>query len=250
MQRYFLEDTQFDDNYVIIAGDDAKHIQKVMRMNEGDNVICCNQSGDCFLSAIEEMTLTEVRASIQQIEERSSEMPVHVTIACGLTKADKLEWVIQKGTEMGAFSYIPFEADRSVVKLDPKKAVKKQDRWNKIAKEAAEQSHRQRIPFVYKPESFKQLTSRIEAFDHVLVAYEEEARNDEKSRLVDTLAKVEEKDTILLIVGPEGGFSDREIEGFIQAGAHPCALGPRILRAETAPLYALSAISYHIELLR
>ncbi|MBM7097117.1 16S rRNA (uracil(1498)-N(3))-methyltransferase [Bacillus sp. H-16] len=250
MQRYFLDDTQFEDKYVIIAGDDSKHIQKVMRMNEGDQIICCNKAGDCYLSRIEEIEPEKVRASLQKEEERMCEIPVHVTIACGLTKSDKLEWVIQKGTEMGAYACIPFEAERSVVKLDGKKAAKKHERWNKISKEAAEQSHRKRVPEVHELAAFKRLLSEIDKYDHVLVAYEEEARNDEKSRLVNTLSKADEGDTILLIFGPEGGFSDREIDELVRAGAGTCALGPRILRAETAPLYALSAISYHIEFLR
>ncbi|WP_096434595.1 16S rRNA (uracil(1498)-N(3))-methyltransferase [Alteribacter populi] len=249
MQRYFLEETLFQDKYVIITGDDAKHIQKVMRMESGDNVICCNQSGECYTAELTEISTERVEATLMEKEEAAKEMPVHVTIAAGLPKADKLEWVIQKGTELGANGFIPFEAERSIVKWDQKKAKKKVDRWSKIAKEAAEQAHRQQIPSIEGVASLKDLLLQFVNYNHVLVAYEEEARNDEKSRLVNTLKATKDGENILLIVGPEGGFSDREIEDFSNQGAVSCALGPRILRAETAPLYALSAISYHFELL-
>ncbi|TMW73866.1 16S rRNA (uracil(1498)-N(3))-methyltransferase [Alteribacter natronophilus] len=250
MQRYFLDDAQFQHDGVIMTGDEAKHTAKVMRMSEGDEVVCCNRSGTCFRVRLTSVSAERTEGTVLEREARSAELPVHVTIACGLPKADKLELVIQKGTELGAAEFIPFEAERSVVKLNAGKVQKKLERWTKIAQEAAEQSHRSRVPSVREVMTFKQLVSLVSEYDSVVAAYEEEARNDEKSRLSQVLNETDPGSRILVIAGPEGGFSDREIEDLTRAKAVSCALGPRILRAETAPLYALSAISYHFELSR
>ncbi|MBU9722512.1 MULTISPECIES: 16S rRNA (uracil(1498)-N(3))-methyltransferase [Bacillaceae] len=249
MQRYFLSKDHFSGENIYITGEDAKHIRRVMRMEVGYKIVCCDDAGNCFLSEIVDFPQENVKAKILHSEEKQVELPIHVTVAHGLPKADKFELVIQKGTELGATSFVPFEAERSVVKWDRKKAVKKVERWNKIAKEGAEQSHRHVVPEVNDVSSFNQLLDRFDAFDFVLVAYEEAAKSDEKSRFYSILSKMKAGEKLLLIVGPEGGFSDREIEKMDERGATICGFGPRILRSETAPLYGLAAISYHFELL-
>lgn len=250
MQRYFLDNKHFHDGYVNITGDDAKHIVRVMRMKVGNEIICCNTKGFCYLTEITNITNDTVTAKVISQEMKKVELPIHVTIAHGLPKGDKFELVIQKGTELGAASFIPFEAERSVVKLDEKKTEKKVERWNKIAKEAAEQSYRQVLPAVSSVLSLKQLLNEMAEYDQVLVAYEEAAKNDEKSYFHSALKTMKDGEKLLCIFGPEGGFSHREIELFKEKGATICGLGPRILRTETAPLYALGAISYHFELMR
>lgn len=249
MQRYFLENNQFDAKYVMIVDDDAKHMSRVMRMVSDDKIICCNEDGACYICALTEVTPDLVKARILHSLDRNVELPVNVSIAHGLPKNDKLELVIQKGTELGAYSFIPFQAERSIVKLEPKKQEKKQQRWRKIAKEAAEQSHRSFVPEIKSIHSLNELTKSFHRYSAVIIAYEEDAKDDEKSRFHHILKQTVAGDTLLLVVGPEGGFSDREIELMKAAGAISCALGPRILRSETAPLYGLAAISYHFELL-
>lgn len=249
LQRYFINHSQINDGYVTLTDDAAKHIRRVMRMTTGDKVICCTDGGQCYLSELTSLTEDSVQGRIISQENKQVELPIHVTIAQGLPKGDKLELVIQKGTELGAFSFLPFEAERSVVKWDSKKAGKKVERWNKIAMEAAEQSHRQILPKVRDVQKFTELLKQFEGYNYVLVAYEEAAKNDEKSHFFSILEKVKHGDSLLFVFGPEGGFSDREIEEMTQVGAIPCGLGPRILRSETAPLYGLSAISYHLELM-
>ncbi|UTR09346.1 16S rRNA (uracil(1498)-N(3))-methyltransferase [Evansella sp. LMS18] len=248
MQRYFIDESGFLEDHVEITGEDSKHIQRVMRMEPGDSIICCSASRGCFICEITSFEGEMASARIIAEEKKDTELPVSVTIAHGLPKGDKLELVIQKGTELGAFSFIPFSAERSVVKWDKKKGEKKLTRWNKIAKEAAEQSHRQKIPLVEDVKSLKELTDLFKNYTCVLAAYEEAAKSDEKSSFHSELKKLGPGDSLLFIAGPEGGFSDREIEIMKQHGAVPCGLGPRILRSETAPLYGLSAISYHFEL--
>jgi 16S rRNA (uracil1498-N3)-methyltransferase len=250
MQRYFLSKEQFKDAYVMIDGEEAKHIIRVMRMGVGDLIVCCDNEGDCYLCNISEMFSDTVIANVVERIKKNVELPIEVTIAHGLPKGDKLELVIQKGTELGAASFMPFQAERSIVKWDDKKEKKKIERWNKISKEASEQSHRQYVPRVEMVQTFKQLIQRFHLYSYVIVAYEEEAKNDEKSRFHLTLSQMKLGDSLLLVVGPEGGFSDREVKVMCEAGATSCALGPRILRSETAPLYGLAAISYHFELLR
>ena len=245
MQRYFIETTIEEAR---ITGEDARHIARVMRMKEGEEIVVVAQN----TAYVCEITTFDGDDVLVQATERtipSPELPINVTVACGLPKGDKLELITQKATELGMFALLPFEAERSIVKWDAKKGAKKQERLQKIAKEAAEQSHRTHIPAIYEPVSFKQLVQLLENYDAVFIADEEDAKAEKRTRFAEKLKNVYDKKSksILIIFGPEGGISRKEADTFIQAGAQTMSLGPRILRAETAPLYALSAISYEFE---
>ncbi|MBY6035432.1 16S rRNA (uracil(1498)-N(3))-methyltransferase [Fictibacillus nanhaiensis] len=248
MQRYFVPSVSWENDRVYLKDEDAKHISKVMRMQAGDNIICCDNKGRTSLCEIIDLGGNMIEARIIEEMETTSEMPVQITIAQGLPKADKLEYIVQKGTELGAKAFFPFAAERSVVKWDDKKAGKKKERLQKIAKEAAEQSHRSMIPEILNPGSFLDLLNYAQQFKIKIVAYEEAAKQAEYSRFSSTLNKIEHGDSILCVIGPEGGISEKEAEQLMHHGFELCGLGPRILRAETAPLYILSAISYHFEL--
>lgn len=248
MQRYFVNKSANNHRF-IIEGEDCHHILKVMRMQLGDPIICVNLQGKAAVCEIAEITDEYVAADVVEWKDETSELPIHVTIASGLPKGDKLEWVIQKGTELGAYEFVPFSAARSIVKWDEKKAAKKVERWQKIAKEAAEQSHRAICPEVISPMDFNKLLLKSKEYDYKLAAYEEESRNGEISIFASTLKKMKKGESLLLLFGPEGGLSDGEITLLKEAGFDLCGLGPRILRTETAPLYTLAAISYHFELL-
>lgn len=249
MQRYFVNQPA-KDNQFFLEGEDRHHILKVMRMQISDQIICVEPDGKTAICEIAEITDEQVVADVVQWKKDNSELPIFVTVASGLPKGDKLEWIIQKGTELGAYKFIPFAAARSIVKWDDKKAGKKVDRWQKIAKEAAEQSHRARMPEVAAPISFKALLESSKAFDYKLAAYEEESRNGETSLFSSTLQQMKKGESLLLVFGPEGGLSDEEAQLLSENDFALCGLGPRILRTETAPLYSLAAISYHFELLR
>ncbi|MDM5249330.1 16S rRNA (uracil(1498)-N(3))-methyltransferase [Lysinibacillus sp. G4S2] len=245
MQRYFIETTIEEAR---ISGEDARHIERVMRMKEGDKIVVVAQNTAyiCTITAFEEDEVL-VQSTGQTIP--SPELPVHVTVACGLPKGDKLELITQKATELGMFALLPFEAERSIVKWDQKKGAKKQERLQKIAKEAAEQAHRTHIPEIHEPISFKQLVKQTANFDVVFIADEEDAKAEKRTRFAEKLKNAYDKKSksILIIFGPEGGIARKEADALLQAGAQTMSLGPRILRAETAPLYALSAISYEFE---
>ena len=248
MQRYFLKNNQFNKDLALITGDDAHHMSRVMRMTIGDQVIVCNEDKTCYYATIKQIKDQEIEVTLDSMIEAQTELPIEVTIAQGLPKGDKFEWVIQKATECGASEFIPLEMERSVVKLDAKKAGKKIERWNKIAKEAAEQSHRQMVPNVTSVQTLKQLLANASQYDICLFAYEETAKQGELAQLKKTLSTIENYKKLLVIVGPEGGISEKEETILLESGFKPCALGPRILRTETAPIYILSAISYALEL--
>ncbi|MGR3765087.1 16S rRNA (uracil(1498)-N(3))-methyltransferase [Rossellomorea sp. NS-SX7] len=250
MQRYFINDRYTEDVPVVITGEDYHHIVRVMRMKEDDRIFVVFPDHSSAVARIETISSDYLEVRVVEWETETKELPVKVAIASGLPKGDKLELIFQKGTELGADQFIPFNADRSIVKWDEKKAKKKLDRWEKIVKEAAEQSHRNIVPAVSPPVSFKQLLTLSKQFDYTLVAYEEEARSGEKGNLSKALSSAEDGQSILVVFGPEGGLTEKEIDLCRNEGFLVCGLGPRILRTETAPLYVLSAISYQLELMR
>ena len=247
MQRYFVEQRANDASEFIISGENARHISKVMRMATGDEIIVVHENVAyvCEIQSIDQEIV--VRQTGKTIP--SPEMPLKVDIACGLPKGDKLELIAQKATELGMHALIPFAAERSIVKWDDKKAKKNQERLQKIAQEAAEQSHRTRIPEVVQPMSFKQLVQTFPKYDAVFIADEEDAKLVERTSFKQKLQALNgsHEQHILCIFGPEGGISRQESATMLQAGAQTMSLGPRILRAETAPFYALAAISYEFE---
>lgn len=246
MQRYFLE-TSFDDTgNAIITGEDSKHIVKVMRMTDGDTLIAVSE-GEAYVARIMQTHPDGVAIQRQEGSLPLNEMPVKVTIACGLPKGDKLDLIVQKGTELGMYAVIPFEAERSIVKWDAKKGDKKVERLRKIAKEAAEQCHRTVIPTISETHSLKQLLQVASQYDVCFYADEEDAKSEMPNKIADRLKNVYDIQSVLVVFGPEGGLSRNEAESLSTAGFLSVSLGPRILRTETAPLYVLSAMSYEFE---
>lgn len=251
MQRYFIDEVKENllEN-VQITGDDVHHISRVLRMQPGNRVICCTKDGFEATCEITEITNALVNCFILEWKMVNHELPVKVTIASGLPKGDKLEWIIQKGTELGASSFIPFNAARSIVKIEQKKISKKLERWSKIAKEASEQSYRNIIPTVTEPCRLDELVNQANSYDVKIVAYEESAKQGEKKNLAKALGELNEGGSLFAVFGPEGGLTEQEVAKLEESGFLICSFGPRILRTETAPLYLLSAVSYYFELSR
>ncbi|WP_139490447.1 16S rRNA (uracil(1498)-N(3))-methyltransferase [Brevibacillus dissolubilis] len=243
MQRYFVDPEQFHEREVEITGDDVHHIVKVMRSETGEEIIVCDGTGRVARVRLSELSKELVRGEIVELLDEQRELPIRVTIGQGLPKADKMEWILQKGTELGAYAFFPFSSERTIVKLDEKKEGKKLERWRKIAKEAAEQAHRAIVPQLLSPVSYKQLLKEFEKYTAVAIAYEKEGGG----KLSDVLPTLSAGDSLLVLIGPEGGFSEEEVRLAEQAGAKSVSLGPRILRTETASQYVLSAVSYHFE---
>ncbi|OWA36659.1 16S rRNA (uracil(1498)-N(3))-methyltransferase [Saccharibacillus sp. O16] len=245
MQRYFVEKEQFENNIVRILGEDARHIGKVMRGRVGDEIIVCDGAGRVVLARLESVEAGEVAAMVIEEMTETSEARFRVEIAQSLPKGDKLETVIQKCTEIGAAAFVPFLSERTVVQYDAKKEEKRLQRWGKIAKEAAEQSHRSRVPEVRQPLPYKQLLKTFANYDLVLFCYEKE----DGLQLRDVVrpfaeSRLEGSASMLVVVGPEGGFAEREADEAAASGAKIAGLGRRILRAETAGMAALACILY------
>ena len=247
MQRYFVPTANWQAHEVVITGDDIHHITRVMRYKIGDRIICNHPDGQAAVCTITEIEAEAIQSRVVEWLEESTELPVHVTIAQGLPKGDKLDLILQKGTELGAHAFIPFQAERSVVVWDNKKIDKKMLRFGKIVKEASEQSHRNRIPEIKQPMNLSSLIEESQHFDVKLFAYEEEAKTADHESFGTVIQKVNEKQHVLVCIGPEGGFSAQEAEKLREAGFYSVRLGPRILRTETAAMYVLASISYHFE---
>lgn len=250
MQRYFVANDQIKENQIKIKGDDFHHITRVMRMEVDDEIIVVNEESQVAVAIISEITNEEVLVNAVEWKSDDKELPCKVTIVSGLPKGDKLEYIVQKGTELGASEFIPFIAARSVVKWDNKKQTKKIERLQKIVKEAAEQSHRSHLPKVQNMLNLTELIKYSSHYDYKLIAYEESAKQGEVAQLANVLKEAKAGQSILFVFGPEGGLTIEEVEKLEETGFKRCGLGPRILRTETAPLYALAAVSYHTELLR
>lgn len=250
MQRYFLAEEYEPKEQFVLSGENYHHIVRVMRMEPEQRVYLAFSDQLAIVAEITEITDDEVHLKEIEKEESEKELPSSITIASGYPKGDKLDWIVQKGTELGAFGFIGFPAKTSVVKWDAKKRTKREQRLNKIAQEAAEQAHRQHAPQVELLDTISSFYDKLKDYDLVLIAYEESAKQGETAALAQHLQKSFPGSRILAIFGPEGGLAPEEITKLTKAGGVLCGLGPRILRTETAPLYLLSAASYQWELMR
>ena len=247
MQQYFIKGNP-QSPLVVTDRDTAKHMFSVMRLKASDQVTLVFDDGVKRLARV----LDPGQQSLEILEELAdnTELPVQVTIASGFPKGDKLEFITQKTTELGTSAIWGFPADWSVAKWDGKKLAKKSEKLEKIAQGAAEQSKRNLIPEVRLFDKKSDFLAQLPQFDTIVVAYEESAKEGETAALVRVLSGLTVRAKVLFIFGPEGGLSPEEIAAFGQAGAVSAGLGPRILRAETAPLYALTAVSVLTELMK
>ncbi len=244
MQQFFAEPSWIRENKIFMQGSDVNHIRNVLRMKPGEDVRVNDGRGKtylCCISSYEEQTAV---LDILKELDSDTELPSRIILFQGLPKGDKMEWIVQKAVELGAYSIVPFAAKRSVVKLDEKKAVKKQARWQLIAKGAAEQSGRGIIPEVSTVRTFAEALGMAGELDVVLIPYELEEGMKETARV---LENIECGQSVGIFIGPEGGFEEEEVERAKEAGAYAITLGKRILRTETAGLTTLSVLMYHLE---
>lgn len=232
MSRFFV--SPFVGETVTVTGEDAHHIHRVLRMRKGEEVTVCDGVGNDYLCCIEDVSDAAVILKVLNKQPTTCEPTTAVTLYQGLPKGDKMEWIIQKCVEIGITRIVPVAMSRSVVKLNASEGEKKKQRWQKIAVGAAQQSGRGCIPEVTAPISFSQALEQLKN-ENTVTFYEGGGQ---------PLSSLVGKDTsqVSIIVGPEGGISEEEIEKLQQNGAHIATLGKRILRCETAPLVALSVI--------
>lgn len=239
MQQYFVKEVLELNQKFSLDAQQSFHIAKVMRMEKGDQIVVVDGSKTAYLAELDE-TGTSCRACVCERLERNSEMKCQVTIVMALIKKDKWDFFLMKATELGAARIVPFKAKRSVVKSDDEKLDKKKQRWMRIVMEAAEQSKRQCVPEITDPMTLKQLKGVLS--DVNLIAYEKES---ESGKLLRDVLKANQSVTI--VIGPEGGFEAQEVDELCAMGFECVSLGKRILRAETAACYALSAVDALVE---
>ena len=236
MTRFFVDPDVFDRDTMVLSGENAQHA-KVLRLKEGEIVLVCDGQGQECVCRVSQ-TAPEIVLSVEDRRSSVSEPVVDVSVDVAFPKADKLEHVIQKATELGAREIIAFPSSRCVSRPDEKSLKKKLERWQKIALSAAQQSGRGRIPQVLVLNSFSAALSRAAQSDRALLFYENEDAYTLKMALEGSYR------TVSLMVGPEGGLEETEVSQAQEAGLKICSLGKRILRCETAPLCALSAVMY------
>lgn len=238
MTKFFVEPIQLDSESPVLVGENAKHA-KVLRLKAGEEVLLCDGEGRECLCTVTVVSDNQIDLMVNQRRNSETEARVRVSVYMAFPKADKLEHVIQKATELGAYEIVAFPSSRCISKPDDKSLGKKLERWQKIAASAAEQSGRGRIPQVLTLPSYKAALERAAQADKPLMFYE-----NERATTLRMALETGPYETVSLLTGPEGGLTEAEVAQALDAGLSVCTLGKRILRCETAPLCALSAVMY------
>ena len=238
MVRFFVEPADMLPDFLVLTGENAQHA-KVLRLKNGEEVLVCDGQGNECRCVISDVAPGQISLVVKDRQVSETEAAVQVSVYMAFSKGDKLEHVIQKATELGAYEIVAFPSARCVSKPDDKSLKKKLERWQKIAASAAEQSGRGRIPQVITLPTYKAALERAALADKALLFYENEHAVTLKMALEQGPYR-----TVSLLTGPEGGLEVSEVEQARAAGMEVCTLGRRILRCETAPLCALSAVMY------
>lgn len=251
MYHFFVEPSQISDKDVIIAGEDVNHIKNVLRLRIGDEISVSNGvDGRDYRCGITSVTDAEVRCELRFVREDGVELPSRVYLFQGLPKGDKMELIVQKTVELGVHEIIPVAMQRCVVKLDAKKAAAKTARWQAVAAAAAKQSRRGIVPKVRAVMTYQEALRYAADMDCRLVPYEMEERLDGASGMEGTrriIGGLVPGRSIAVFIGPEGGFSEEEIQSAMACGMQPVTLGRRILRTETAGMTVMAWIMYQLE---
>ncbi|MFP3153010.1 16S rRNA (uracil(1498)-N(3))-methyltransferase [Lachnospiraceae bacterium ZAX-1] len=248
MFQFFVEDHQIGETQIWIAGEDVNHMRHVLRMKPGTQLRISNRQGQDYFCELEYFSGNSREgetafARILYKDRESTELPAKIVLFQGLPKGDKMEWVIQKAVELGAYEIVPVAMRNCVVKLAGAKADAKIKRWQAIAQSAAKQAKRSIIPNVHAVMDFADAVGYAQTMDIRLVPYENETG---MTYTKEVMKNIGDAALIGVFIGPEGGFDKQEIK-LVQETAHLLSLGKRILRTETAGLTMLSILLYHLE---
>lgn len=245
MFQFFVENGQVRSGHAFITGQDVNHIRKVLRLKEGDRIrIVQKEDPDLYICRIAGTGEEEIDCIVEEKLQNDAELPCRIYLFQGLPKSDKMEWILQKAVELGVSTVIPVKTEHTVVKLDAKKAEGKTQRWQAIAEAAAKQSKRSIVPTVQHVMTFREALAALSALDVRLMAYE---HADGMERTREILSSVRPGESVGILIGPEGGFSEEEVQAAKQEGIEAITLGGRILRTETAGLTFLSWLVYLLE---
>ena len=238
MTRFFVTPEEMQPDFLVLTGENARHA-KVLRLKNGEEVLVCDGQGSEGLCTVSDVSEGQISLVVQHRQKSATEAAVRVSVYMAFPKGDKLEHVIQKATELGAYEIVAFPSARCVSRPDEKSLKKKLERWQKIAASAAEQSGRGQVPQVLVLQSYARALERAALADKSILFYE-----NEDGRTLHMSLDEGDWNTVSLLTGPEGGLEPNEVEKAREAGLEVCTLGKRILRCETAPLCALSAVMY------
>lgn len=243
MPRFFISPGNITTNIATITGDDAHHIGKVLRMRVGDEIVLCDGQGTDYTANISEIAKSYVTAGITGSCPNTTEPPIEVWLFQALPKASKMEYIIQKCTELGVSHIVPCIMSHCVVKLeDESSMLKKTERWQSVAYEAAKQSGRGSIPHIHMPMTLDDTIFKLKELDLGCTLYEKETQICLKS----VFASVRSPKTVGFLIGPEGGISGEEAISITSSGIPTVTLGPRILRTETAGEAVIAMAMYEI----
>ena len=239
MPRFYVPNPSIQDGLLKIEGEEVKHIRKVLRLKAGDKIILFNGLSKEYEGTILEETASSVLVKVQNISSPQKDSPLKVTLAQSLLKGEKMDFLIQKATELGVKEIIPFLSSRSVPFLEKSRRPERRRRWERIAIEASKQCGRGVVPRVESLKDYSEMLQIASPDELRLILWEREG-----VKLKEVLEKSEEKEKIFFVVGPEGGFSHEEVDEAEKWGFIPVILGRRVLRAETASLCLLSILQY------
>ncbi len=249
MYRFFVLPEDIEGNIATIKGSDVNHIKNVLRLNEGNNIIIFDGTGKQYELSIEYVR-DEVRGRIINRQEIKDKVPVKIILLQGIPKSSKMDFVIQKCTEVGVNKIIPLITERTILKLNAKKLIEKQKRWQRIAKSSAQQSYGIEVPQIDEPVALFEALEKVDKETLNLIAWESETDNSLKNILRKNYSLTKRTALqISIFVGPEGGFSHQEVEQARLKGVIPVSLGSRILRTETAGLAIAIMILYEMSAL-
>ena len=240
--RFFLSESGFEDQHVRLSAEQAHQVCHVLRLQAGDGIVVLDNAGNEYDVRLTTVTKKEATGQITRKRPASGEPTVQITLFQSLLSREKFEWVLQKGTEVGVARFVPVQTERSIARarqIDARKLT----RWRRILTEAAEQSHRGRIPEIEEAITWKEMVSQLGNFDRSLIA----ATSGETRTLRESLERGDKApSSIAVLIGPEGGFSDDEVQQACDSGAVPVGLGPRILRTETAAILVPTLILHEL----
>ena len=244
MYRFFVEPSAINDGCISIEGQDAHHIKNVLRMKLGDEIyISCGDEWE-YTCEISELSGKRVLASITDIQKTGRELESKITLYQCMPKKDKFEQIIQKAVELGAYRIVPVISSRCIVKIKGEKSEAKAERWNAISGAAAKQAKRLIEPEVSQPITFEEAVKEAAKNDHAFIPYERADGMDNTRKL---FSEIKRGESVGIMIGPEGGFDEKEVRAAIDVGVKSVTLGKRILRTETAGIAVLSILMYLLE---
>ena len=247
MQQYFLNEELNINSTYELSKDDSNHIVRIMRKQKNDKVYVVFNKEIKYICTIVDNNVDKVLVTPYEQVDGSNELSTKITVAIPPLKNDKIEYLIQKLTELGVSNILLFNSERNIAKIKRDKVDSKLNRWSKIVKEAAEQSKRNLIPDITYVDSLRDLIIFSEKYNHKVVAYEKESVNEDNINLKNLLHSNLNNKDVIAVFGSEGGLSENEINILTENNFDVIGLGKRILRAETAPLYFVSCVAYFSE---